>query len=142
MMSRLAARLSAAFEASRFHLRRNGDMHHLLRKHEVGFVAHAGTMGLTRGGRVLNALACMQAAPKRPAPLPRADTIGKGAHSRVLTVLALPANWWRRAYFRAQLRDLIEGGASHLRDVGFDEHEARAEAARFFWQPVMMKQQC
>jgi uncharacterized protein YjiS (DUF1127 family) len=40
------------------------------------------------------------------------------------------------------LRDLIEGGASHLRDVGFDEYEARAEAARLFWQPVMMKQQC
>jgi uncharacterized protein YjiS (DUF1127 family) len=116
-------------------------MNHLLRKHEEGFVACAGTLGLTRGGRVLNALAYMQAAPKGPAPLPRADTIGKGAHAIALTVLALPANWWRRAYFRAQLRDLIEGGASQLRDVGFDEHEARAEAARFFWQPVMMKQQ-
>ncbi len=58
-----------------------------------------------------------------------------------LTILALPANWWRRACFRAQLRDLIEGGASHLRDIGFDEHEAQAEAARFFWQPVTMKQQ-
>jgi uncharacterized protein YjiS (DUF1127 family) len=141
MISRLAARLRPAFEGSRFHLSDNGDMPHLPRKHEVGFVAHAGTMGLTRGGRVLNALACMQAAPKGPVPVPRADTIGKGAHSTALAVLALPANWWRRAYFRAQLRDLIEGGPSHLRDVGFDEYEARAEAARFFWQPVMMKQQ-
>jgi uncharacterized protein YjiS (DUF1127 family) len=121
---------------------RNGGLQHLRRKPDEGFVARAGTMGLSRGGRVLNALAYMQATAKEPLPFPREDAIGKSAHSRVLAVLVLPATWWRRAHFRAQLRDLIEGGSSHLRDAGFDEYEARTEAARFFWEPVMMKQRC
>jgi uncharacterized protein YjiS (DUF1127 family) len=121
----------------------SGGLQHERRKQEEGFVVRAGTMGLTRGGRVLNALAHMQAAaPPGPPPLLREGSIGRDAHSRVLAVLRLPATWLRRAHFRAQLRHLIEGEAGHLRDVGFDEHEARAEAARFFWQPVRMKHGC
>lgn len=114
---------------------------HARRKDEEDFVVSAGTMRFTRGGRVLSALAYMQAAaPEMTPPLLRTES--EGTQLRGFALLRLPAIWWRRAHFRAQLRHLIEGEASHLRDVGFDEHEARTEAARFFWQPVTMKHGC
>ena len=108
-------------------------------RHKDGVALITGGMRFTRGGRVLNALAYMQAAPEARLSLLRTESVENGAQSTLLTILGLPATWWRRAHFRAQLRHLVGGEASHLRDVGFNEYEARVEAARFFWQPVTMK---
>ena len=106
--------------------------------HKGGVAPITGWMRFTRGRRILNALAHMQVAPAARASALRTESVENGAQSGLLAILGLPAIWWRRAYFRVQLRHLVGGEAGHLRDVGFDEHEARVEAARFFWQPVTM----
>ena len=106
--------------------------------HKDGVARITGWRRFTRGGRILNALAYKQAASAARLSLLRTEFVENGAQSGFLAILGPPATWWRRAHFRKQLRHLVGGEASHLRDVGFDEHEARVEAARFFWQPVTM----
>jgi uncharacterized protein YjiS (DUF1127 family) len=107
-------------------------------RHKDGVALITGWRRFTRGGRILNVLAHTQAAPEARLSLLRTEFVESDAQSGLLAILSLPATWWRRAHFRAQLRHLVGGEAGHLRDVGFDEYDARVEAARFFWQPVTM----
>jgi uncharacterized protein YjiS (DUF1127 family) len=52
---------------------------------------------------------------------------------------ALPARWWQRACFRAELRADLRDKPDFLRDIGIGLHEAQAEASRFFWEPLLLK---
>lgn len=54
---------------------------------------------------------------------------------RAAAVVWLPVTWWKRARFRAQLREDL-ADADLLRDIGISVVEAQAEAARFFWEPI------
>jgi uncharacterized protein YjiS (DUF1127 family) len=54
-------------------------------------------------------------------------------------MLGLPATWWQRACFRAQLRADLRDKPDLLRDIGIGRHEAQAEASRFFWEPLLLK---
>jgi uncharacterized protein YjiS (DUF1127 family) len=54
-------------------------------------------------------------------------------------IFGLPATWWQRARFRAELRADLEGGADFLGDIGINMREAQAEAARFFRESVLLK---
>ena len=72
-------------------------------RHKDGVAFITGWMRFTRGGRILNALAHLQAAPEARLSLLRTEFVENGAQSRLLVVLGLPATWWRRARFRACL---------------------------------------
>jgi uncharacterized protein YjiS (DUF1127 family) len=58
---------------------------------------------------------------------------------RLGAMLGLPATWWQRACFRAQLRADLRDKPDLLRDIGIGRHEAQAEASRFFWEPLLLK---
>jgi uncharacterized protein YjiS (DUF1127 family) len=58
---------------------------------------------------------------------------------RLGAIFSLPATWWQRACFRAELRADLRDKPDFLRDIGFGLHEAQAEASRFFWEPLRLK---
>jgi uncharacterized protein YjiS (DUF1127 family) len=58
---------------------------------------------------------------------------------RFLLVLRLPAIWWDRHQFRAQLREDLAGDPRRLTDLGIDIADACVEARRFFWEPVRLE---
>jgi uncharacterized protein YjiS (DUF1127 family) len=60
-------------------------------------------------------------------------------HLRFGAIFSLPATWWQRACFRAELRTDLRDKPDFLRDIGIDLHEAQAEASRFFWEPSRLK---
>jgi uncharacterized protein YjiS (DUF1127 family) len=62
----------------------------------------------------------------------------KAATLWISAILRLPATWWQRAHFRAQLRADIADAGEFLHDIGINLHEAQAEAAQFFWEPVTL----
>jgi len=62
----------------------------------------------------------------------------KAAALRIPAIFRLPATWWRRVHFRAQLRADIADAAEFLHDIGISLPEAQAEAARLFWEPVTL----
>lgn len=53
-------------------------------------------------------------------------------------IFRLPATWWQRIRFRAQLRADMVDAANFLHDIGIDLFDAQAEAMRFFWEPVTL----
>jgi len=57
----------------------------------------------------------------------------------LLNIFRLPLIWVERAYFRARLREDIKNEPHLLRDIGIKVYEAQAEAARFFWEPILLK---
>src|SRR5215218_10440223 len=60
-------------------------------------------------------------------------------HLRLGAIFSLLATWWQRACFRAELRADLRDKPDFLRDIGIDLHEAQAEALRFFWEPLLLK---
>lgn len=60
-------------------------------------------------------------------------------HLRLGAIFSLPATWWLRACFRAELRADLRDKPDFLRDIGVGLHEAQAEASRFFWEPLRLK---
>ncbi|SCB50653.1 hypothetical protein GA0061098_1014197 [Bradyrhizobium shewense] len=62
------------------------------------------------------------------------DRLGLGA------IFSLPATWWQRACFRAELRADLRDNPDFLRDIGIGLYEAQAEALRFFWEPLRLEQ--
>ena len=58
---------------------------------------------------------------------------------RLGAIFSLPATWWQRACFRAELRADLRDKPNFLRDIGIGLHEAQAEALRFFWEPLLLK---
>jgi uncharacterized protein YjiS (DUF1127 family) len=60
-------------------------------------------------------------------------------HLRLGAIFSLPATWWQRACFRAELRADLRDKSDFLRDIGIGLHEAQAEASRFFWEPLLLK---
>jgi uncharacterized protein YjiS (DUF1127 family) len=81
---------------------------------------------------------------RSPAPIktirsdgaPPSIAVNFGAALRA--VFRLPITWWQRACFRAQLRADLDDRTDFLRDMGFNIAEAQAEAARFFWESVVL----
>jgi uncharacterized protein YjiS (DUF1127 family) len=69
----------------------------------------------------------------------RADTQFESGddHLRLGAIFSLPATWWQRACFRAELRADLREKPDFLRDIGIGLHEAQAEASRFFWEPLL-----
>jgi uncharacterized protein YjiS (DUF1127 family) len=61
-------------------------------------------------------------------------------HLALGAIFSLPATWWQRASFRAELRADLRDRSDFLRDIGIGLHEAQAEASRFFWEPLLLKQ--
>jgi uncharacterized protein YjiS (DUF1127 family) len=55
---------------------------------------------------------------------------------RVLFILLLI--WLERSCFRAKLRADLEEDPNLLRDIGISLHEAKLEATRPFWEPVIL----
>ena len=47
--------------------------------------------------------------------------------------------WYRRARLRAELAADLRERPQFLRDIGICEYQARTEAGRFFWEPVLLK---
>jgi uncharacterized protein YjiS (DUF1127 family) len=62
-------------------------------------------------------------------------------HPRLGAIFSLPATWWQRACFRAELRADLRDKPNFLRDIGIGLPEAQAEALRFFWEPLLLKHQ-
>jgi len=62
-----------------------------------------------------------------------------GYHLRPAAILDLPATWWHRACFRAELRADLADKRDLLRDIGIGLPEAQVEASRFFWEPLLLK---
>lgn len=54
-------------------------------------------------------------------------------------IFRLPLIWVERARFRARLREDLENEPNLLRDIGIEVCDAEAETARFFWEPVLLK---
>jgi uncharacterized protein YjiS (DUF1127 family) len=66
--------------------------------------------------------------------------VGSGVdHLRLGAIFSLPATWFKRACFRAELRADLRDKPDFLRDIGIGLHEAQAEAPRFFWEPLLLK---
>lgn len=57
----------------------------------------------------------------------------------IRAILSLPATWWQRARFRAELRADLRDKPEFLRDIGIGVHEAQAEASRFFWEALILE---
>jgi uncharacterized protein YjiS (DUF1127 family) len=55
------------------------------------------------------------------------------------SIFRLPLIWVERARFRARLREDLKNEPYLLRDIGIRVCDAQAEAARFFWEPVLLK---
>lgn len=60
-------------------------------------------------------------------------------HLRGSAPLALFVTWYQRARFRAELLADLRHKADYLKDIGICRHEAASEAARFFWEPVLLR---
>jgi uncharacterized protein YjiS (DUF1127 family) len=60
-------------------------------------------------------------------------------HLRLGAIFSLPATWWQRICFRAELRADIRDKPDFLRDIGISLYDAHAEASRFFWEPWLLK---
>ncbi len=54
-------------------------------------------------------------------------------------IFHLPVIWAERARFRARLQEDLKNEPCLLRDIGINVCDAQAEAARFFWEPVLLK---
>jgi uncharacterized protein YjiS (DUF1127 family) len=70
--------------------------------------------------------------------LAEGGNVVKAATLRILAIFRLPAIWWERVHFRAQLRADIAEAADFLHDIGINLFEAQAEAVRFFWEPITL----
>lgn len=57
----------------------------------------------------------------------------------IRAILSLPATWWQRARFRAELRADLRDRPEFLRDIGIGLHEAQVEASRFFWEALILE---
>lgn len=53
--------------------------------------------------------------------------------------LSILVMWSRRARLRAQLAADLRERPEYLLDIGICEYEARSEAVKFFWEPVLLK---
>ncbi|MGN1287561.1 MAG: hypothetical protein ACI4XG_13410 [Bradyrhizobium sp.] len=53
-------------------------------------------------------------------------------------IFRLPLIWAERSRFRARLRDDLKNEPHLLGDIGINLCDAQAEAARFFWEPVLL----
>ena len=80
--------------------------------------------------------------------MPQLDSVLAGNSTRspftagglsLLNIFRLPLVWLERAHFRARLREDLKHEPGLLRDVGIDVCDAQAEAARFFWEPVLLE---
>ena len=60
---------------------------------------------------------------------------------RLPAPLSILVVWCRRARLRAQLAADLRERPEYLRDIGICEYQARREAVRFFWEPVLLKHQ-
>ena len=60
-------------------------------------------------------------------------------HLRLGAIFSLPATWWQRACFRAELRADLGDKPGFLREICIGLHEAQVEASRFFWEPLLLK---
>ncbi|WP_234684420.1 DUF1127 domain-containing protein [Bradyrhizobium monzae] len=80
-------------------------------------------------------------APQVKSQMGISDTIlpTRDFHLRGLAPLALFVTWYRRARFRAELLADLRYKAEYLKDIGICRHEATSEAARFFWEPVLLR---
>lgn len=70
--------------------------------------------------------------------LAEGGNVVKAATLRIPAIFRLPAIWWQRVHFRAQLRADIAEAADFLHDIGINLFEAQAEAVRFFWEPITL----
>lgn len=80
-------------------------------------------------------------APQAKSQMGISDTIlpTRDFHLRGLAPLALFVTWYQRARFRAELLADLRHKAEYLKDIGICRHEAMSEAARFFWEPVLLR---
>jgi uncharacterized protein YjiS (DUF1127 family) len=70
--------------------------------------------------------------------LAEGGNVVKAATLRIPAIFRLPAIWWQRVHFRAQLRADIAEAADFLHDIGINLFDAQAEAVRFFWEPITL----
>ena len=79
-------------------------------------------------------------APQAKSQMGISDTIPtRDSHLRGLAPLPLFVTWCQRARFRAELLADLRHKAEYLKDIGICRHEAMSEAARFFWEPVLLR---
>ena len=58
---------------------------------------------------------------------------------RLSAPLSILVMWCRRARLRAELAADLRERPEYLRDIGICEYQARNEAVRFFWEPILLK---
>jgi len=58
---------------------------------------------------------------------------------RIRAIFSLPATWWRRSRFRAELRADLRDKPELLRDIGIGVYEAQAEVSRYFWEALILE---
>jgi uncharacterized protein YjiS (DUF1127 family) len=58
---------------------------------------------------------------------------------RQLAPVSIFVTWYRRSRLRAELAADLKERPEFLRDIGICEYQARSEAVRFFWEPVLLK---
>lgn len=88
---------------------------------------------------ILGSFLTAGSAPREASVRPSIAGAGTGAQARESGFFAqLPLIWLERACFRAKLRADLKDDPDLLRDIGISLHEARAEAIRFFWEPVAL----
>ncbi|UPJ61665.1 hypothetical protein IVB24_15735 [Bradyrhizobium sp. 192] len=57
----------------------------------------------------------------------------------IRAIVSLPATWWRRSRFRAELRADLRDKPELLRDIGIGVYDAQAEASRYFWEALIIE---
>jgi uncharacterized protein YjiS (DUF1127 family) len=80
-----------------------------------------------------------QAGPPETEVMRASESTTSSSRLRIGTILALPNLWRERGRFRARLRADLKDNTDFLHDIGIHVHEARAEASRFFWEPIILK---
>lgn len=76
---------------------------------------------------------------ERPAVVPATGLTFEDDGLRIRAIFSLPATWWRRSRFRAELRADLRDKPEFLRDIGIGVYEAQAEVARYFWEALIVE---
>ncbi len=79
------------------------------------------------------------AVPDRAAVIPATGLASGDDRLGIRAIFSLPATWWRRARFRAELRADLRDKPELLRDIGIGVYEAQAEGSRFFWEALILE---
>jgi uncharacterized protein YjiS (DUF1127 family) len=76
---------------------------------------------------------------ERAAVIPATGLASDEDGLRIRAIFSLPATWWRRSRFRAELRADIRDKPELLRDIGIGVYEAQAEVSRYFWEALILE---